>query len=267
MRDLTVSLIQTDLVWENSEANLTLMEEWIARLDMRTDLIVLPEMFNTGFTMNAAELAQTMDGPAVTWLKQTALQNDCHVIGSVIVMDDGRYFNRLICAGPDGNVMTYDKRHLFRMMEEDRVYTAGTSRLTVDIDGWRIRPFICYDLRFPIWTRNLDNAYDVAIFIANWPQKRAHHWNSLLVARAIENQCYVIGVNRVGRDGNGLRFSGDSAAINPTGDHLFQRSDVPGLHTLSLHHSSLLEYRNSFPAWKDADSFPQESIINCNYSF
>jgi predicted amidohydrolase len=259
MRDLTISLIQTDLKWEDNDANLAIMNDRISRIEEKPDLIILPEMFNTGFTMNAVNLAQSMSGSAVVWLKQTACRLGCHVIGSVIVVDQGQFYNRLIWAEPDGNAMTYDKRHLFRMMSEDRIYTAGNSRLTGDIHGWRIRPFICYDLRFPIWTRNLDNAYDVAIFIANWPKKRAHHWKTLLMARAIENQSWVIGVNRVGMDGNGLEFSGDSSVIDPTGNCLFQQADVPCIHTFSLNYEILQAYRQDFPAWKDADSIPNPS--------
>jgi predicted amidohydrolase len=253
MRDLTVALVQADLVWENPRANLAAMDTWLAAVENDPDIVILPEMFTTGFTMNAGKLAQTMHGKSVSRLRQAARKTSRHILGSLIITEAGRYYNRLVWACPDGRIFTYDKRHLFRMMEEHRVYSPGNHRMTVDVDGWRIRPFICYDLRFPIWTRNLDNAYDVAVFIANWPARRAFHWKSLLLARAIENQCYVIGVNRVGMDGNGLEFSGDSAVIDPSGIHLFQQSHSPCIHTHTLSHRGLVEYREAFPAYLDAD--------------
>jgi len=253
MRDLKVTLIQTSLFWENIEKNISLFDEKIDGINDKTDLIVLPEMFTTGFSMNAEKLAQDMKGASVEWLIKKATGRQTDITGSVIIRENGRYFNRLLWAKPDGTLLYYDKRHLFRMTGENKVYSGGDSNITVELKGWRIRPFICYDLRFPVWTRNLNNSYDVAVFIANWPQKRSYHWKTLLLARAIENQCYVIGVNRVGEDGNGYYHSGDSSVIDPAGNILFRKQDEESVYTASLSYPVLQEYRGSFPAWMDAD--------------
>ena len=232
----------------------------IDRIEKRVDLIVLPEMFTTGFSMNADKLAQEMGGPSVRWMRAKAGKKKCCIMGSMIIRESGRYYNRLIWAEPDGGVVTYDKRHLFRYAGEDKVYSPGKTNITVKVGGWCVRPFICYDLRFPVWTRNGDDRYDVAVFIANWPRKRAQHWKRLLQARAIENQCYVIGVNRVGEDGNGHSYSGDSMVIGPGGDIFFHSEDQPCSHTAILAHTPLESYRNVFPAWKDADRFSIHTI-------
>jgi len=255
MPDLTVTLIQTELDWEDVAANLRRFDRLIGSLQVATDLIVLPEMFTTGFSMNAAALAENMNGPAVGWLRETARRTAAAVVGSVIVVDDGRFYNRLCWAGPDGELATYDKKHLFRYAGEDQVYTAGSASLLVELKGWKIRPFVCYDLRFPVWTRNTNSPYDLALFVANWPQRRAEHWKVLLQARAIENQSYVIGVNRIGTDGNGLYHSGDSSVIDPIGSILFRSAHAPCVFTLPLERDRLDDYRQSFPAWKDADQF------------
>ncbi|MFH1981988.1 MAG: amidohydrolase [Pseudomonadota bacterium] len=253
MPDLSVTLVQSDLVWEDSAANLAALKGQLPSGEMDTDLIVLPEMFATGFSMNPAPIAQTMDGPAVQWMRALAAEKTAAVTGSLIIAEDGNYYNRLIWAAPDGAIATYDKRHRFRMAGEHDVYAAGNRLLTVDWRGWRIRPFICYDLRFPLWTRNLDNAYDVALFVANWPERRAPHWRQLLIARAIENLSYVVGVNRVGTDGNGVFYSGDSAVIAPEGEVLFESRIDAGCHTQVLSRERLDTYRQTFPAWMDAD--------------
>ncbi|MGA8018177.1 MAG: amidohydrolase [Desulfobacterales bacterium] len=255
MPDLTVTLIQTELDWEDVAANLRRFDRLIDSLQVATDLIVLPEMFTTGFSMNAAALAENMSGRAVGWLGETARHTAAAVVGSIIVVDDGRFYNRLCWASPDGKLATYDKKHLFRYAGEDRVYAAGGASLLVELKGWRIRPFICYDLRFPVWTRNTNRTYDLALFVANWPQRRAEHWKVLLQARAIENQSYVIGVNRIGTDGNGLYHSGDSSVIDPIGTILFRSAHAPCVFTLPLERDRLDDYRQSFPAWKDADQF------------
>ena len=255
MPDLTVTLIQTELDWEDVAANLRRFDRLIGSLQVATDLIVLPEMFTTGFSMNAAALAENMNGRAVGWLRETARRTAAAVVGSIIVVDDGRFYNRLCWASPDGELATYDKKHLFRYAGEDRVYTAGSASLLVELKGWSIRPFVCYDLRFPVWTRNTNRTYDLALFVANWPQRRAEHWKVLLQARAIENQSYVIGVNRIGTDGNGLYHSGDSSVIDPVGDILFRNAHAPCVFTLPLERDRLDDYRRSFPAWKDADQF------------
>ena len=178
MPDLTVTLIQTELDWEDVAANLRRFDRLIDSLQVATDLIVLPEMFTTGFSMNAAALAENMNGRAVGWLRETARRTAAAVVGSIIVVDDGRFYNRLCWASPDGELATYDKKHLFRYAGEDRVYTAGGASLLVELKGWRIRPFVCYDLRFPVWTRNTNRTYDLALFVANWPQRRAEHWKA-----------------------------------------------------------------------------------------
>lgn len=252
MRDLTLTLVQTELFWEDVPANLEMFDKWIGEAPDETDLVVLPETFTTGFSMNAPDLAQPMDGPAVAWMRETARSRQTDIVGSMIVAEGGAYMNRLIWARPD-DLLYYDKRHLFRMAGEEKVFRAGEKQLTVTLNGWKLRPFVCYDLRFPVWTRNVDNAYDAAIFVANWPAARSAHWRKLLEARAIENQAYVIGVNRLGSDGEGHSFQGDSAAIDPRGEALVQMHRSPGIRTVRLSADVLTDYRESFPAWMDAD--------------
>jgi predicted amidohydrolase len=253
MRDLTITLIQSELFWEDCDANLEMFTRKIETVGPASDLIVLPEMFTTGFSMQAAKLAQDMDGPAVAWLRQTAIQQQTAILGSMIIQEDNRYYNRLLWAGPGDELYTYDKKHLFRYAGEEKVYAPGERLLTVETGGWRIRPFICYDLRFPAWTRNIGPSYDVAVFIANWPERRSPQWRALLRARAIENQCYVVGLNRVGMDGLGFPYSGDSAIIGPTGDVLFEKSQAEVVHSATLAFKPLQMIRKTFPAWMDAD--------------
>lgn len=253
MQDLTVTLIQTELFWEDIPANLAMFDEKINGVSDKTDVIVLPEMFATGFTVNVENMAQTMTGAVVSWMAAKARQRQSHIAGSVIIEENKRYFNRLVWTKPDGEMLTYDKKHLFRMAGEHKIFTPGNSHLTVAVNGWKLRPFLCYDLRFPVWCRNIDNAYDAAIFIANWPARRAHHWNILLPARAVENQSYVIGVNRLGEDGNGVAHSGDSCVIAPTGEVLFRQTETSCVHTARLHHERVKEFRETFSAWQDAD--------------
>jgi omega-amidase len=260
MQDLKVTLVQADLLWEDISANLARFDETLDALTAETDLIVLPEMFSTGFTMAAATLAEDMDGRAVQWICEKSRQKAVDIVGSVIIRENGKFYNRLLWARPDETLLCYDKRHLFRMAGEEKVYCAGNNLLTLSLKGWNIRPFICYDLRFPAWVRNVGNAYDVAIFVANWPEKRSIHWQKLLVARAIENQCFVVGVNRVGMDGNGFNFSGDSTVIDPLGVDLLTVRYLPGTHTVCLSAKTLLSYRKEFPAWMDADT----ELINWN---
>ena len=253
MRNIKVTLIQAELIWEDIGANLSMFDALIDAIQDDTQLVVLPEMFTTGFTMNAVNLAQDMEGTSITWLRNKSRQTKVDIVGSIIASDSGKFFNRLIWVKPEGGIFTYDKRHLFRMAGEDNVYSAGNKNITIDMSGWRIRPFICYDLRFPIWTRNIDNAYDTAIFIANWPERRSSHWKLLLQARAIENQCYIIGVNRVGIDGNGHPYCGDSSVIDPWGNVLFHQHRDPCVKTIELSYDVLTKCRESFPAWMDAD--------------
>lgn len=253
MQDLTITLIQSQLDWENIPANIHRFNARIDDIEMATDLVILPEMFSTGFSMNAPELAEPMDGRAVTWLREKAVEKGMVITGSVIIREQNRFYNRLIWARPDGSIGTYDKNHLFRFAGEEKVYTAGNTIFTAQLKGWKIRPFICYDLRFPIWTRNLNNTYDLALFVANWPAKRAAHWRALLMARAIENQAYVAAVNRVGTDGKGFDYSGHSAVLDPRGEVLFEKERVSCSTTLTLSRKALTDYRNEFPAWMDAD--------------
>jgi predicted amidohydrolase len=194
-----------------------------------------------------------MEGEAVQWIKSKSRAMGADIAGSIIIVENGCYFNRLVWAKPDGRMYTYDKKHLFRMAGEDRAYTPGDKNITVELEGWSIRPFICYDLRFPLWTRNFDNSYDAAVFIANWPAKRSHHWKSLILARAIENQSYVAAVNRTGADGKGNDYCGDSAIIDPLGEIIFQGGRDECVHTSSLSYDLLADCRLNFPVWKDAD--------------
>lgn len=253
MQNLKVTLIQSELAWEDIDSNLAEFDAKIASIEKETHLVVLPEMFPTGFSMNAADLAQGMDGSAVQWIQKKSSDINVDIVGSIIINEGGKYYNRLVWAKPDGEIFTYDKRHLFRMAGEEKVYSAGSKNITVEVNGWRIRPFICYDLRFPAWTRNIGNTYDILIVIANWPEKRSNHWKLLLQARAVENQCYVIGVNRVGTDGNGLSYSGDSAVIDPWGTVIFQKSNQVCIHTAELSYNVLNTSRKDFPVWMDAD--------------
>ena len=255
MQDLNVTLIQTELDWEDIAANLQRFDRLLRRVQPGSDLIVLPEMFSTGFSMNAARLAETMQGKAPDWIRKTAGKINTDMVGSIMIRENDRFFNRLFWAKPDGELIVYDKRHLFRMTGEHDVYTPGTRNVLTELKGWKIRPFICYDLRFPAWTRNVNNRFDMALFVANWPAARAKHWKILLQARAIENQAYVVGVNRIGTDGNGLYHSGDSSVVDPLGQILFQSGHSGCVQTIRLRSETLRQYRRSFPAWKDADAF------------
>jgi omega-amidase len=254
MQDLKITLVQTDLVWENIPANLERFDEIVNGISERTDLILLPEMFSTGFSMAAAQHAEEMDGSAVRWIKEKAVAKGVDLAGSLMIRENDLFYNRFIWARPDGEILTYDKRHLFRMAGEEKIYSSGDKLLTVTLKEWRIRPFICYDLRFPVWTRNYGLNYDIALFVANWPEKRSAHWQKLLVARAIENQCFVVGVNRVGKDGHGFDFSGDSAVIDPMGIDILTIRYTPCVYTVNLSAKTLFAYRKEFPAWMDADA-------------
>jgi len=255
MQDLTVTIIQTDLIWENGPANIAKFDSLIKKVPDNSDLVILPEMFTTGFSMNADKLAETADGGTVRWMKEKSKKGNMDLVGSLIIKENSKYYNRLFLVKPDGMIFTYDKRHLFRMATEHNVYSQGNDNITIELKGWRIRPLICYDLRFPAWVRNRDNDYDLLIFIANWPERRARHWKTLLQARAIENQVYTIGVNRVGRDGKNIIYSGDSMIIDPIGNVLFHEENNEIVQTEILSFSTLTNYREKFPVWKDADNF------------
>ncbi|HEY5824800.1 MAG TPA: amidohydrolase [Cyclobacteriaceae bacterium] len=264
MQDLKITIIQSDLHWEDIGANLAMFEEKIWKIGP-TDVIVLPEMFTTGFSMNAKKLGEMMNMRTFKWMKQMADQTGALILGSFIANVHDRFYNRLLWMEPGGNFKTYDKRHLFRMAEEHQVYSPGESMLIGHWKGWRICPLVCYDLRFPVWSRNRWNAtlkkasYDVLIYVANWPQVRANAWDTLLKARAIENLSYVVGVNRVGMDGNGIEHSGNSAIISPKGEPIFTVDSVEAIKTIELNAHSLQAYRDRFPAYLDADDFTIES--------
>ena len=262
-----LTLIQPDLYWHDPVANRAMLEERIFTLPEQTDLIVLPEMFTTGFTMDARAVAEPMNLTTFRWLKQMATQTGAVVTGSYVVREGNAFYNRLIWMQPNGEFDVYDKRHLFRMAGEDAVYTAGTRRIVKEWKGWRICPLICYDLRFPAWSRNTDFspslstdnapdfAYDLLLYVANWPAPRRNAWNVLLQARAIENLSYVVGVNRIGEDGNQQSYAGDSAVIDFKGDVLFRQSDAEIVHQQMLSLDDLRAFRERFPANMDADGF------------
>jgi predicted amidohydrolase len=264
MDSLTVSYLQLDLVWENSEANLKQIEIEFSKLDISTDLVILPEMFNTGFSMSSSKLAQPMNGKVVEAIKSWSNQYNFAIVGSFICQEQEHYFNRLVFVHPDGKVEKYDKRHLFRMANETDYFSPGVDRLIVNYKGWKIMPLVCYDLRFPVWSRNqfqveneqVISEYDLLIYVANWPAARIAAWNKLLLARAIENQSYVIGVNRTGLDGKEIPYNGHSASIDAKGDYLIKPlEDVVDSQTVRLDKKSLEEFRAKFPVGMDADSF------------
>jgi omega-amidase len=251
---LRVTLVQADLAWHDPQENRRRMARHFRGLMGHTDLIVLPEMFSTGFSMESEELAEDVDGPTTGWMREEACALGCTITGSVIIRDEGRYYNRLLWVRPDGSIAHYDKRHLFRMTREHERFTAGERRLAVELKGWRICPLVCYDLRFPVWSRSRGD-YDLLIYVANWPNRRRHAWSTLLRARAIENIAYCVGVNRVGRDGNGAVYAGDSVAIDFLGQPLSDEHDGDGVETVVLDRPSLDAFRESFPAHLDADQF------------
>ncbi|WP_299759071.1 amidohydrolase [uncultured Pontibacter sp.] len=256
--NLRVTIVQTELHWQDAEANRNMFSEKLANAAPKTDLIVLPEMFTTGFSMNAADVAEEANGTTLNWMQQEAKQHQAVVTGSVMVRAEEQHFNRLYWVRPDGSFATYDKKHLFRMAKEHHTYTSGKERLLVELNGWKICPLVCYDLRFPVWSRNTDSAYDLLLYVANWPKIRRQPWRTLLQARAIENLAYVAGVNRVGTDGNNHPYSGDSAIIHPKGYHLLETAEVEGIHTLTLSKKELEDFREAFPAHLDADRFSLE---------
>ena len=264
MNTLSITTIQTNLFWEDKQANLSMLEEKIMGIKEKTNIVVLPEMFSTGFSMKPEFLAETMDGPTVAWMRGIAKTKGIILTGSVIIEEEGKYFNRLIWMLPNGQFGVYDKRHCFSLAGEDEHYTGGTKRLISSVGGWKINLNICYDLRFPVWTRQVAQTdpeqepspeYDVLIYVANWPERRNHAWKTLLQARAIENQCFVFGVNRVGDDGNEIYHSGDSMVVDPLGKVLYQKEHVEDIHTIVIERTLLDEVRSKFPFWKDADGF------------
>jgi omega-amidase len=281
MSALTVTIIQTRLFWEDKVQNLKMLEEKISAITERTEIIVLPEMFSTGFSMRPSLLAEKMDGQTIQWMKKISSSKRAIITGSIIIEEEGNYYNRLLWMLPTGQYGTYDKRHLFAYAGEQEHYKGGGKRLIASVKGWRINLQVCYDLRFPVWARQshmilpgetVTDApgqetdvsgdddmeapeYDILIYVANWPERRIHAWKTLLQARAIENQSYVIGVNRVGNDGNEIYYSGDSMIVDPLGEILYSRSHDEDIFTMTIQQKKLEEIRARFPFWKDADNF------------
>ncbi len=259
MRDLRITMAQSMLHWEDPDANRRMFEEMTEGLSGSTDLLVLPEMFTTGFTMRSKELAEGMDGPSIAWMKALAAGLKCAVYGSLIIADNEEYFNRGLFVDPSGSVTAYDKRHLFRMADEQDHYSAGKERVVVEWRGWRLLLQVCYDLRFPVFSRSRAiqgrGDYDAAVYVANWPEARRYPWRQLLIARAIENQAYVIGVNRVGMDGKGIHYAGDSACIDPRGEVVEAEPSAVQLVHRTMDGTSLEEFRKKFPVLLDADEF------------
>lgn len=275
MQDLKISLIQAELFWENKTQNLEMFSGLINNINEATDIIVLPEMFTTGFSMQPQLFAETMSDETVKWMQQQAKYKKAIIVGSLIIeaknsllegegMGGTSYFNRLIWAQPDGETFHYDKRHLFTLSGEEKYYSAGKEKLVVEYKGWKICPLTCYDLRFPVWCRNgrqttdhrpQAESYDLLLFVANWPESRNTAWKTLLQARAIENQAYVIGVNRIGNDGNNIYHSGNSSIIDPMGDVVFSQSDLPFTKTFTVSKERLQFVREKLPFLNDADEF------------
>ncbi|MDF2449678.1 MAG: Nitrilase/cyanide hydratase and apolipoprotein N-acyltransferase [Bacteroidota bacterium] len=257
MQDLNITLIQTSLQWESPEKNLAQFDQLLHTISVETDIIVLPEMFTTGFTMNPGKLAEEPGGLGLRWMQKTASGKNCVVTGSIAVRENHKFYNRLYWVTPKGDFQYYDKRHLFRMGSEHEHYSAGTEKLIVDYKGWKICPLVCYDLRFPVWSRNEHaKPYDVLLYVANWPEARNYPWKQLLIARAIENQSYVAGVNRVGEDGNGKSHSGDSCILNARGEILCSFAPhEKGVKSFSLNYNELQTFRSEFPVLLDGDSF------------
>ena len=254
---LTISGIQADIHWEDKTANLRMLEEKINGIHQKTEIIILPEMFSTGFSMKPEILAETMDGETVQWMKRIATTKQVVVTGSLIIQD-GEYFNRLIWMLPNGQYGYYDKRHLFAYAHEEKHYHPGAKRLVTSVQGWKVHPLICYDLRFPVWARQQSATqpeYDLLIYVANWPDRRIHAWKTLLQARAIENQCYVAGINRVGMDGNEIYHTGESMVVDPMGEVLYHKTGVEDVFTITLEKTHLNAIREKLPFWKDADKF------------
>tara|TARA_R110002072_G_scaffold7503_2_gene40772 strand:+ start:555689 stop:556477 length:789 start_codon:yes stop_codon:yes gene_type:complete len=254
--NLKVTLIQTELHWEDAAANRTMFEEKIKSLTAKTDLIVLPEMFTTGFTMNAAALAEPNGVDTLKWMQRLSLEKDCAITGSVIVEENGNYYNRLLFVSPEGLLGAYDKKHTFTLAGEHKTYSAGDKRLIVTYKGWRICPLVCYDLRFPVWARNTED-YDLLLYVANWPKKRVAAWDALLKARAIENMSYCVGINRVGLDGNDHEYVGHSAAYDVLGAQISSKKDLENefIETVTLSKEHIATHRKHLQFLNDRDGF------------
>ncbi|MEO1258555.1 MAG: amidohydrolase [Bacteroidota bacterium] len=254
MNSLRITTVQSILHWEDITRNLSMFDEKLKGLAGQTDLIILPEMFTTGFSMNAAALAEGMDGKTIQWLTVQAKEANAAVTGSFIVKEGGRFYNRLVWMYPDGRFVCYDKRHLFTLAGEHKTYEAGTRKSIVEWKGWKVCPLVCYDLRFPVWSRNAEG-YDLLLYVANWPNARSHHWKHLLIARAIENQAFVAGVNRTGSDEKGLDYSGDSAVVDYAGKVIYQITDQEDIFTCTLDRAQMTAFRERLNFLNDQDNF------------
>lgn len=256
MSSLNICIIQSKLHWENHQANLDMFEDKINQLQIGTELVILPETFTTGFSMNPLALAEEMNGKTVEWMKRIAIEKKIILTGSILIKVENNFHNRLIWMLPNGEYGIYDKHHLFSYAEEDKHFSAGIKRLITQVKSIKINTQICYDLRFPVWNRlQKEHEYDVLLYIANWPEKRNHAWKTLLQARAIENQCYVIACNRVGIDGNNIKYNGDSCVINPLGEILTSKENEEALLYFTIQKSEVESIRNLFPFAKDKDDF------------
>jgi len=255
IENLRVTLVQSNLFWQEHKKNIAMFDSKINSIANQSDLIVLPEMFTTGFSLEPENIAENMNGNTVNWLINKAKTIKSAIGGSIIINENNCFYNRFIFAKPDGSYSFYDKKHLFRMANEHKHFTAGNNKVIVDLNGWRLRLLVCYDLRFPVWSRNI-NDYDLLIYVANWPKARNSQWEILLKARAIENQCYVMGVNRIGLDGNNTEYLGNSLIISPKGEVLAKANDnEEQIVTTELDYELLLKYREGFPVSLDADKF------------
>ncbi|CAM3915401.1 MULTISPECIES: amidohydrolase [Flavobacterium] len=254
---MRIAIFQTKLVWESPKENRNLIQEYIDSCDNSYELLILPEMFTSGFTMNTENVAEPMNGETIQWMQFNAKNKNSAIIGSLVIVENGNYFNRLVFVFPNGEIEYYDKRHLFTLAGEEKVYKKGTEKLIVEYKGWRICPLVCYDLRFPVFSRNVEN-YDLLIYVANWPKPRINAWNSLLKARAIENLSYVIGVNRIGLDANGMEYIGSSQVNDYLGDEIINCKDEQGIFIVEINKEEMQETRNKLNFLNDKDVFKIE---------
>lgn len=251
---MKIAILQSDLIWENPKANRVYFEEKINTISEKINLIVLPEMFSTGFTMNPAAVAETMQGETVLWMQSLAKAKNTAITGSVVIEESNHFYNRMLFVFPSGAIQFYDKKHLFTLAGEDKVYTAGNQKLIVDYLGWKICPMVCYDLRFPVFSRNVED-YDLLLYVASWPEKRINAWNALLKARAIENMSYTIGVNRIGTDANGHQYPGHSQLLDCLGDYLVAPTESENIFIVELDKEKQLATRQKLGFLNDSDSF------------
>lgn len=251
---MKIALIQSQLSWENPIVNRNYFEEKINAITEKVDLIVLPEMFSTGFTMNPTDVAETMQGETILLLQSLAKSKNSAITGSIIIKENNNFYNRLVFVFPSGEMQFYDKRHLFTLAGEDKVYTKGKQKLIVDYLGWKICPLICYDLRFPVFARNAED-YDVLIYVANWPKTRINAWDILLQARSVENMCYTIGVNRIGTDNSGYEYTGHSQVVDYLGNYVLEPQKSEGVFIVELNKEKMIETRKKLDFLNDKDSF------------